>query len=343
MKGDINVRIAVDGMGGDKGPATVVKGSVEAVLQNPNLTVLLVGDETTLKSELNKHRYESGRIEVFHAPETITMHDSPALVVRKKKHSSLHVANQLVKDGQAQAVFTAGNTGAGMAVSLTVLGRIPGIIRPALMINFPSLNPQGWTSILDVGANVDCKAKMLAQFAVMGDLYCRGMNVAKPRVGLLSVGEEDSKGNELIHESRSIFKKLKTVHYVGNVEGQDIMNGNVDVVVCDGFVGNVLLKFGEGAIRSFGNIVKREVLASGWLTKLAIGIMVPAIKRLYHRMDYSQYGSAPLLGIQGISTIGHGKSNSIAIKNAILQSARYCEQNINNRIESSLVENGVAE
>jgi glycerol-3-phosphate acyltransferase PlsX len=331
-------------MGGDKGPATVVKGAVEAIGQRPDLTVLLVGNQDILKAELARYKVDPQRIEVHHASENITMHDAPSQVVRKKRHSSLHVANQLVKDGQAEGVCSAGNTGAAMAVSLTVLGRIPGIIRPAIMINFPSLTPHGTTSILDVGANVDCKPKMLAQFAVMGDQYCRHvMNIATPRVGLLSVGEEDSKGNELTHESRNIFKKLKTVHYIGNVEGQDIMNGKADVVVCDGFVGNILLKFGEGAMRSFGDIIKREVMASGWMTKLALGVVIPAIKRLYRRMDYKEYGSAPLLGIQGVSTIGHGKSNSTAIRNAILQTSRFCEKNINNRIEASLIENGVAE
>lgn len=331
-------------MGGDRGPVTVVQGAIDAIQQNPELTVLVVGDEQRIRSALAKHKFDPQRIEVHPAAEEITMHDSPGAALRQKKQSSIHVANQLVKEGAADAVFTAGNTGAAMAVSLMVLGRIPGVIRPALLINLPSLSPHGETSLLDVGANVDSKPKMLAQFAVMGDLYFRDyLNVPNPRVGLLSVGEEDSKGNDLIHESRDLIKSLKDVNFVGNVEGQDLMNGHCDVVVCDGFIGNVLLKFAEGAIRSIGDILKREVMASNWRTKLGVAFLIPSLKDITRRLDYKEYGSAPLLGINGISTIGHGKSNSQAIKNAILQSAKFVTKHINTKIENALIANGVAE
>ncbi|MCD4812623.1 phosphate acyltransferase PlsX [bacterium] len=340
------MRVALDCMGGDKGPATNIAGAIDAIKTNEELTVLLVGDRETIEGVLSqcKLKYDAKRLEIHHAPEKILMDDPPGIAVRQKKNSSMHIANHLVKSGDAEAVFTAGNTGAAMGVSLLTLGRIPGIIRPALMVNFPSLNRHGWTSILDVGANVECKPKMLAQFAVMGDLYCRHLlNVPSPRVGLLSLGEEETKGTGTIKGSRELFKQFKSIKFIGNIEGQDIVNGKVDVVVTDGFVGNVVLKFGEGTMRLFGDILKREVMAGGWLNKLAIAMLIPTIRRIYRRMDYKEYGSAPLLGVQGISTIGHGKSSSKAIKSAILQSAKYIQEHINHKIEASLVENGVAE
>ncbi|MBN1596167.1 phosphate acyltransferase PlsX [candidate division FCPU426 bacterium] len=341
------MRVALDCMGGDKGPAVNVSGAIDAIIENPELTVLLVGDQDQIRSLLaqyQKKKYDPQRLEIHHAPEKILMNDSPAMAVRQKKKSSLHIANLLVKTGQAEAVFTAGNTGAAMAVSLLTLGRIPGVIRPALLINFPSLNRHGWTTILDVGANVDCKPKMLAQFAVMGDLYCRYiLNVDQPRVGLLSLGEEESKGNDVIRESQELFKNFKTVRYIGNVEGQDMVNGKADVVVCDGFVGNVILKFGEGTVRLYADILKKEILASGWFSKLATIFLVPTMRRMYRSFDYQKYGSAPLLGIRGISTIGHGKSSGKAIKSALLQSAATTKLHINHQIEASLIENGVTE
>jgi phosphate acyltransferase len=212
------------------------------------------------------------------------------------------------------------------------------------MINFPSLNKHGWTTILDVGANVDCKPKMLAQFAVMGDLYARNLlDVENPRVGLLSLGEEKSKGNDQVRESQEYFKNLKSLRFLGNVEGQDIVNGKADVIVCDGFVGNVILKFGEGMVRLFADILKKEVMASSWMNKLAVGLLAPTIRSLYRHMDYQRYGGAPLLGIKGISTIGHGKSSSKAVKSGLLQSAIFSGKHINDKIEASLKENGVAE
>ncbi len=340
------MRVALDCMGGDRGPLTTIIGALEAVNTNPELTVLLVGDQEVIQSILAKHKreFDPRRIETVHAADEITMKDAPAQAARQKKKSSMHVANQLVKDGRADAVFTAGNTGAAMGVSLLTLGRIPGIIRPALMINIPSLTRHGWTSVLDVGANVDCKPKMLAQFAVMGDLYHRILlKVPSPRVGLLSLGEEQSKGNDLIRESHELLRGLKNINFIGNVEGQDVVNGRADVVVCDGFVGNVILKFGEGIMRLFGDIMKKEVLNGNLFTKLTVGLLTPTIRRIYRRMDYKEYGSAPLLGVNGISTIGHGKSNSKAIKSAILHAARYVSAHINDRIAEALRDNGVAE
>lgn len=337
------VSIALDGMGGDGAPVEEVAGAVEAVNQNPNLKVLLTGRQQVIRNELVKYKYDSERIEVYHAEERITMHDSPAMAVRRKIKSSLHLANQLVKAGNAQAVFTAGNTGAAMGVSLLHLGRIPGIIRPALLINFPSLNRNGWTSILDVGANVEAKPQMLAQFAVMGELYCRYvMKVNRPRVGLLSVGRENSKGTELIRQSWKLIAGLKNIKFIGNVEGQDILEGKVDVVICDGFMGNVLLKFAEGGIRLFGKLIKQQVMAGGWLARISIGMSIPVFRAISRRWDYQEYGSAPLLGINGISTIGHGKSSRRAIRSALLQGVKFIEEHINLKIEAALRENRVA-
>jgi glycerol-3-phosphate acyltransferase PlsX len=301
-----------------------------------------VGDQTVLRTELDKFKFPSSAIEVYHAEEEIKMDDHPSVVVRQKRKSSLHVANQLVKSGEAQAVFTAGNTGAAMAVSLLTLGRIPGILRPALLVDFPSLTAAGKTSILDVGANVDCKPQMLAQFAVMGEVYARDLNgVERPRVGLLSLGEEDTKGNELIHDSRELLRTLR-LNFIGNIEGQDAVNGNADVVVCDGFVGNVLLKFGSGIANLIVNSLKHDMLSSGLAAKLAAGILFPIIRRFYRRLDYTEYGGAPLLGVNGISTIGHGKSNRKAIKNALFHAAKFSARHVNHKIEEALVENGVA-
>ncbi len=337
------MRIAVDGMGGDKGPSTVVTGTVDAVNQDPELTVLLVGQQDVLNAELAKMKYNPKQIEVHHAEEEITMEDHPAVVVRQKRNSSLHVANRLVKNGEAVAVFTAGNTGAAMAVSLLVLGRIPGIVRPALLIDFPSNGPAGYTSIIDVGANADCKPKMLAQFAVMADMYSRHVRgVANPRVGLLSLGEEDSKGNELVHETRELMKSLK-LNYIGNVEGQDVVNGKTEVVVCDGFTGNVILKFGTGLAKLIVDAIKQEMVSNGWLAKIAAGFMLPVIRKFFRRLDYKETGGAPLLGVAGISTIGHGKSDSKAIKNAIFQAKKFGASNLNQHIEEALKQNGVAE
>lgn len=339
------MRVALDAMGGDKGPLTNVIGAIDAIRENEDLTVLLVGDKDILKGELGKQKYNPRNIEIVHAPEVIQMDDSPAAAVRKKRQSSLHLANQLVKEGEAEAVFTAGNTGAAMGVSLLTLGRIPGVMRPALLINFPSIDGNGaGTSLLDAGANVDSKPKMLAQFAVMGSLYVQHIIKAdNPKVGLLSVGEEASKGNELIRESQGFFKNLKDINFIGNIEGQDVLTNKADVVVCDGFIGNITLKFAEGSFRFFGDILKREMLKSGWLNKIAAAAMMPIMRRIYRKMDYKEYGGAPLLGVNGISAIGHGKSTSKAIKNALLQTVRFAEVHINHKIEASLVENGVAE
>lgn len=330
-------------MGGDKGPATVVSGAVDAVNADPNLVVLLVGNQDILNAELTQHKYAPHQIVVHHAPEEIRMDDHPSAVVRQKKKSSMHIANQLVKSGEADGVFTAGNTGAAMAVSLLVLGRIPGIIRPALLVDFPSMNASGRTSLLDVGANVDCKPKMLSQFAIMGDVYYRYVyGSAAPRIGLLSLGEEDTKGNDLIHEARNCLKNLK-LKFIGNIEGQDIVNGNAEVVVCDGFVGNVLLKFGTGVARMFVDSLKREMLSSGIMARIAASVIFPVIRRFYRRMDYQEVGCAPLLGVNGISAIGHGKSSSRAVKNAILRVAHFSAAKMNDKIEEALRANKVTE
>mgnify|MGYP006297639919 CR=1 FL=1 len=337
------MRIALDGMGGDRGPSTNVAGAIEALEADPALEVLLVGDEDVLRGEAGKHRFDARRLSVLHAPEVITMHDSPSVAVRQKRKSSLHVSNRLVKEGRASGVFTAGNTGAAMAVSLLTLGRLPGIIRPALLVDFPSITPHGRASLIDVGANVDCKPRMLVQFAVMADCYVREMHgVDAPRIGLLSLGEEDIKGNDLIRETRNLLKDM-AVNYVGNLEGQDLVNGRTDVLVCDGFVGNVLLKFGSGMARMFVDLMKKEVLARGILARLTAGLFLSMLRGFYRRMDYSEVGAAPLLGVNGTSTIGHGKSSAKAIKNALLLTAKFCSLRVNAKIEGALRDNRVAE
>ncbi len=306
------MKVAVDAMGGDYAPGEVVRGALEAV-RTFGAEVILVGDQAAIEKELAGSSQQKG-IEIVHASEVIAMKDAPAVAVRKKRDSSIVRAVQLVKEGSAGAVVSAGSTGAAMASSLLGLGRVRGIDRPAIATVLPS--QRGGTILLDVGANVDCRPQHLLQFAIMGSLYAEKIiGIKNPRVGLLNIGEEDNKGNEL---TQSAFPLLKNapVNFMGNVEGRDIFKGSADVVVCDGFVGNVVLKAGEGLAMALMAMM-REELTRNWLSKMGTALTLPALKELRRRLDYAEYGGAPLLGVNGVTIICHGSSSYIAIRNAI--------------------------
>ncbi len=326
------VTVAVDAMGGDNAPAVVVDGAV-AASRRWGIPIILVGDTPLIEAELAKHSCDGLQISVFQASEVVGMHDSASDAVRKKKDSSIRVAYDLVQKGQAQAVVSAGNSGATMAAGMFVLKRIPGIDRPALATIFPNQVDQ--TLILDVGGNVDCKPAHLEQFALMGDVYARQlMGKASPRVGVLSNGEEEGKGNELTREAHKALVSAP-FNYVGYVEGRDIFNGSVDVVVCDGFVGNVLLKVSEGMADTIGKMLKDEIQKS-FLAKLGYLLSKGAFKRFKKRIDYAEYGGAPLLGIQGTGMICHGGSNSKAIMNAIKMADATVRQGVNEQLAEKL-------
>ena len=326
------MRVAVDAMGGDNAPVVEVEGAVAAVREF-GIPVTLVGDTDRLRQELAKHDCNGLDIDVHHASEVVGMHDSASDAVRKKKDSSIRVAFELVKAGKAAAVVSAGNSGATMAAGMFVLKRLPGIDRPAIAQLFPTLRDR--TLVLDVGGNVDCKPLNLVQFAIMGEVYARSvMGIANPRIGLLSNGEEESKGNDLTRETSAILKNI-SLDYVGYVEGRDIFNGHVDVVVCDGFVGNVVLKLSEGLAEAVGKMLREEFKKSIF-AQFGYLLARTAFKKFKKKVDYAEYGGAPLLGINGVGMISHGGSNAKAIKNAIRFAHEYAEKGVNERMAEKL-------
>src|SRR5579871_4917200 len=326
--------IAVDAMGGDHAPKAEVDGSIRAA-KALGVKIILVGKEDVVRAELTHHPDWHGLpIEILHASEQVTMEDSAAKAVRSKRDSSIRVASRLVRDGVAHGVVSAGNTGAVMATAKMVQGMVPGVDRPALASALPSVTGSP-VVVLDVGANVDSKPEMLAQFAVMGDIYSRvAFRKPKPRVGLLSIGEEEHKGNELTRSTTPLLKALP-IHFVGNVEGGDIFTGDIDVVVCDGFVGNVALKVGEGLVDMIYQML-RESLEATITRKIGYVLSRAAFQDFKKRLDYSEHGRAPLLGVKGVCIITHGRSNANAMKNAIRVASELAGGKINERIEAEL-------
>jgi glycerol-3-phosphate acyltransferase PlsX len=327
------VTIAVDAMGGDDAPKAEVEGAVRAA-RAFDVRVILVGKEEVIRAELKKHE-EAGElpIEVRHASEVVTMDDS-IKAVRQKRDSSVRIAARLVHDGVADGFVSAGNTGAVMVTSKLVQTMLPGVDRPALASAFPTLKGTP-VVVVDVGANVDCTPNMLAQFAIMGDIYSRVIfHTKRPRVGLLSIGEEEHKGNELTKAATPLLKALP-IHFIGNVEGRDIYAGDTDVIVCDGFIGNVALKVSEGLVEMVYQML-RESLEATITRKIGYVLSRTAFKEFKKRVDYSEYGGAPLLGVKGVCIITHGRSNGNAIKNAIRVAAEFAEGRINEQIEAEL-------
>jgi glycerol-3-phosphate acyltransferase PlsX len=321
-------------MGSDRAPKPEVEGAILAV-RHYEVEVLLVGREDELRHELAHHPSAAGLpIEIVHASEVIGMEEKAAQAVRSKRDSSMRVGLRLVREGRAAGFVSAGNTGAAMATAKMVLGALPGVDRPALAAVFPTANGRA-SLMLDVGANVDCKPQNLEQFAVMGEIYFRTIfNSRRPRVGILSIGEEETKGNDLTRQAYGLLKQLP-INFVGNVEGRDLYNGNVDVVVCDGFIGNVALKVSEGLVETVRSLLKESLQAT--ITR-QMGFLLArrAFDDFKKRLDYSEYGGAPLLGIKGVCIVGHGSSNANAMKNAIRVAAELVEGKINSVIEQEI-------
>lgn len=325
------MKIAVDAMGGDFAPSVVVEGAVLAARESSS-SVILVGDRDRVEAELARHPGAGKNISVVHASEVIGMDESPAQAVRKKKDSSLRVCFEMVKRGEADAVVSAGNSGAAMTAGILLLKRLKGVERPAIAVSVPTMKEPA--VLLDVGGNVDCKPSHLAQFSIMGDVYARYvLKKERPRVGLLSNGEEEAKGNELTRESNALIKKLDLLNYLGYVEGRDIYQGDVDVVVADGFVGNVVLKLSEGLVEAVTTMLKNEIMSS-IASKIGYLLAKEAFRKLKKKIDYAEYGGAPLLGIDGICIISHGRSNAKAIKNAIFRA----EESVRGRVNDHLTE-----
>lgn len=329
------MKIAVDAMGGDYAPKEAVLGAVQAV-KEWGVHVILVGRREEIERELTRLEYPADLISIIEAPEIIEMGEHPATAVRKKRHSSIVTANNLIKEGKADAVISAGNTGAAMAASLLTLGRIQGISRPAIAVPMPTL--KGVTVLLDAGANADCDPEDLLQFGVMGAIYSESvLGIRSPRVGLLSIGEEETKGNRLVLESHQLFKESH-LRFYGNVEGKDIPAGVCEVVVCDGFVGNTILKFAEGLAGAIFQQMK-EALFSSITGRMGALMIKSSLQTLRLSLDYSEYGGAPLLGIRGVSIISHGRSNAKAFKNAIRSGINGVEQDIVTKIRKAIEEN----
>lgn len=330
------MKIAVDAMGGDLAPREVVRGAVMAAREF-DLRILLVGREDRVREDLRSEGGPDDRIEVVHAPETVEMHDVPSVAVRKKKESSIRVGLNLVADGKAASFLSAGNSGAVMGGALLVLKKIRGVDRPAITATIPT--PTGPIVLIDAGANVGCKPAHLVQFGCMGDTYARRiLGIPRPRVGLLSIGEEDSKGTDLTRETSSLFRKTG-LSYVGNVEGRDFFADKADVFVCDGFVGNVVLKTMEGMATALGHFLKEEILKSR-LAKVGAVLAGSAIRRVRDRLDYAEYGGAPLLGVRGGVVICHGSSDARAIKNAIRSAGSLQRYGVEEEIARSIAGDG---
>jgi len=322
------MKIVVDAMGGDHAPDVVIQGTLAAVKEY-GAEVILVGDEAKINPLLKKAKYSGPNISVVHAPETIEMCESAALSVRRKRKSSIVLGVNLVKTGQAEAFFSAGNTGAVVCAATLGLGLIPGVERPGIAIVTPTL--KGISLIIDVGANIDPKPTQLLQYAIMADVYGRTiLNKTNPSIGLLNIGEEEAKGPGFMRETHELLQ-TSNLNFIGNVEGKDFLSGKADIIVCDGFVGNVALKVLESAAAAMQVFLKRHLLSNP-LGKLGLLFLLPSLKRFKKELDYAEYGGAPLLGVNGVTIIGHGRSNVKAIKNAIRVAKEEVERNFNQKI-----------
>lgn len=329
--------IAVDVMGGDFGPSVVIPGALEAA-RNGGFKVLLVGNESLVREELARHDANGVECDIVHASEVVLMGEKPSEILRRKKDASIQVACRLVKDGHAHGVVSPGHSGASVACGMFIMGRISGVERPALMSIMPTERQP--TIVVDVGANVDCKPHHLFQFGLMADAYAKTiLERDKPKIGLLSIGEEEGKGNSLVKEAYDIFKMAQNLNFVGNVEGRDLFTGDVDVIVCDGFVGNVVLKLSEGLSTSLSRLLKRELLSSTLAAKLGTFLAKGAFKRFARFVDYAEYGGAPLLGLQGIVIVCHGSSNAKAVCSATKMAAAFVEKQTNERLIANISAN----
>lgn len=324
-------KIAVDAMGGDHAPAVVVEGALLAA-QDVDAELILVGDKLAVEQECLRIGGKLPRFSILNATQTVSMDESPSVALRKRD-SSMKVAFEMIKRGEAQAVVSAGNSGAMMAIGMLVIGTLPQVTRPAILAIVPGTSKG--TIIIDAGANVDCKPRQLLQFGIIGSVYAeRGLGIVNPRVGVLSNGEEDSKGNELTRAASELLDSAP-INYVGYVEGRDFFNGKVDVIVCDGFTGNVALKTMEG-VASFASEILKSGFEKSWLSRLGYLLTRQSLRHAYRKLDYAEYGGARLLGLDGVAIVAHGGSTALAIKNAIRVASESVSQNVNGHISSAL-------
>jgi len=326
------IKIVVDAMGGDYAPENPIKGAILAARELDS-DIILVGDEELIRRELKQQQALDIPFEIVHTPEAIRMDEDALQAIRKKKKSSIRVAAEIIKNKKASGMVSAGNTGAIVAIMKLILGTLEGVERPALAILVPHL--KGYSVVIDVGANVDCKPLHLKQFAIMGSIYAQEiLKISKPRIGLLSIGEEEIKGNELTKE---VYKSLKEagINFIGNVEGKDVYAGVSDVIVCDGFIGNVVLKVSESIVETIEKMLREELSKTIW-RKLGYFLCRKAFRTFKKRLDYSEYGGAPLLGINGITIICHGRSTPKAIKNAIKVAANFSKFKLNESIREKI-------
>lgn len=329
------VRVAVDAMGGDNAPSEIVKGAVLAVEQDERIKVFLVGKEALIQKELKQYADHSGRIEVINADEIITNDEAPVMAIRRKKTSSIVVGMNLVKNHEADAFVSAGSTGAVLVGSQLVIGRIKGVERPPLAPLIPTT--KGVSLLIDCGANVDARSSHLLQFAKMGSIYMEHvMGVKNPKVAIVNIGLEEEKGNMLVKETYPMLKNCNDINFIGSIEAREIPNGYADVIVCEAFVGNVILKLYEGVAGALVGKIKQGMMSS-LRSKIGAFLVKPALKQTLKSMDTADYGGAPLLGLNGLVVKTHGSSKSIEVKNSILQCIAYTEQNISEKIKENIV------
>lgn len=326
------MKIIIDAMGGDNAPQAPIEAAIKAT-QDFDISIILVGKEAVIENELSKYTYNKERISIVNADEVITNYEEPAKAVRAKKNASVVVAAKMLKDNEGDAMLSMGNTGALLAAGLLIVGRIKGILRPAIATLLPSA--KGPKMLTDAGANTNCKSANLVQFALMGSIYMQGvMNIESPTVGLLSNGEEEGKGDDLTKQTYPLLKE-SNINFIGNVEGRDIMEGNADVTVCDGFVGNVVLKTVEGMGSVVGTMVK-DMFSKNSISKIGALFVMKGIKAFKKKMDYREYGGAPLLGMKKPVIKGHGSSDAKAVYYAISQAKKFVESGITEKIEKSI-------
>ncbi|MEN8199089.1 MAG: phosphate acyltransferase PlsX [Thermodesulfobacteriota bacterium] len=331
------MRIALDAMGGDHGPDEQIAGAIQA-LEETDLQLTLVGDEGAIRSCLDRMApadHLLSRLQILHTDEMVEMGESPVDAIRRKKNASVMLAFDLVKKGEADGAVSAGNSGATMAAAVRKLGRLKNVSRPGIASIFPTLKKP--VVMMDVGANVDCRPQHLFQFAIMASSFSRIFDIDSPRVGILSIGEESSKGNQLVKDTYSLLE-ASSLNFIGNVEGRDVYQGDVDVIVCDGFVGNICLKISEGLVEAATQMIREGVMGS-FAAKVGYFLARPVFRKLKKRVDYAEYGGAPLLGVDGTGIICHGKSSPFAIKNAIIEAQTVVERKVNQRIAAGIAEN----
>mgnify|MGYP000035040198 FL=1 len=328
------ITVAVDAMGGDYAPKEIIKGAVLAIQDRQDINIILVGKEDVIRNELNGYDYDKKRIIIINAEEVITNDEAPVMAIRRKKNSSVVVALNLVKNGEADAFVSAGSTGAVLAGGQLIVGRIEGVERPPLAPLIPTIT--GVSLLIDCGANVDARPSHLVQFAKMGSIYMENViGIKKPRVAIVNIGTEEEKGNQLVKETYPLLKELTDINFIGSIEARDIPYGQADVIVCEAFVGNVILKLYEGLGTALIGKIK-EGLMSTTRSKIGALLSKPALKNTLKAFDYSRYGGAPLLGLKGLVVKTHGNSKSNEIRNSILQCVTFTEQKINEKIKENL-------